>query len=201
MSHAVVIDFAPPEPAATPAHRRIRLVSRGLAWLFTGLLALWGLLCAFLLVAFVIPSIGRHVGIGPTGVLLTSAPRLPPRFVAFSELPLLQRLAHIPVGLINFVPPIVIFFGLRRLFGLYAQGQVFSRDNARCIQWIGAALVAKAVAPGLGVLFLTGLHLVIDHNWMHASSLQELVLGAVVYVIALVMQVGHEIEEERGQFV
>ena len=49
--------------------------------------------------------------------------------------------------------------------------------------------------------YLSALHLVIDRQWMHASSVQELVLGAVVYVIALVMQVGHEIEQERGQFV
>jgi hypothetical protein len=191
MSQTVVIDFVAPEPEPTPAHRRIRQVSRGLSWLFTGLLVLWGLFCALLLVAFLIPFVGRYVGIGPTGMLLTTLPHLPPRFVSFADLPLLQRLAHVPVGLINFMPPLAIFFGLRQLFGLYARGVVFSRDNARCIQWIGVALVAHAVAPGLGVAFLTAIHI----------SPEELVLGAVVYVIALVMQVGHEIEEERGQFV
>lgn len=201
MSEAVILEFAAPEPEPTPAHRRIRLVSRGLAWVFSGLLILWGLFCAVLFVAFLIPAAGRHVAIGPTGMLLTTAPRLPPGYVSFADLPPLQRLAHIPVGLINFIPPLMIFFFTRRLFGLYAQGQVFSRQNARCIQWIGVALVANAIAPGLGVLFLTRLHLVIDHNWMHASSLQELILGGVVYVIAQVMQVGREIEEERSQII
>ena len=33
------------------------------------------------------------------------------------------------------------------------------------------------------------------------ASLQELVLGAVVLVIALVMQAGREIEEDREGFV
>ena len=201
MSEAVILDFAAPEPEPTPAHRRIRLASRGLAWLFTGLLALWSLFCAFLTAAFLVPPVGRFVGIGPSGMLLTALPHLPPPYVPVSGLPLLQRLAHVPVGLINFAPPLAIFWALRRLFGLYARGVVFSAENACCIQWIGAALAANAVAPFLGVQFLRALHLVIDRQWLHASSLQELVLGAVVYVIALVMQVGREIEEERGQFV
>jgi hypothetical protein len=32
-------------------------------------------------------------------------------------------------------------------------------------------------------------------------SLQELVLGAIVFLIALVMQAGHEIEQDRQGFV
>lgn len=201
MSQAVVFDFATPEPEPTPAHRRIRQVSRGLAWLFTGLLVVSSLFFVFLGTAFLLPVAGTHLGIGPTGLLLTTAGHLRPPYMSVASLPLIQRLAHLPVGLINFGPVIVLLFNLRRLFGLYAEGVVFGAGNARCIRWIGIALIANALAPGLGVLFLTSLRLVIDHQWMHASSLQELVLGAVVYVIALVMQVGHEIEEERGQFV
>ena len=200
MSHAVIVDFAGPEPEPTPVHRRIRLTSRALAWLFTGLMVLWGLFCLLLTAALLLPAVGRYVGIGPAGMLL-SFPRLPPPFVPLSSLPVIQRLAHVPPGLINFMPPLAIFWSLRRLFGLYARGVVFSRDNARCIQWIGVALVVKAVAPGLAVLFLTSLHMAIDHQWAHASSLQELILGGVVYVIAQVMQVGHEIEEDRSQFI
>ena len=41
----------------------------------------------------------------------------------------------------------------------------------------------------------------IDKAWAHMAAIQELVLGAVVFVIALVMQAGHEIEEDREGFV
>jgi len=41
----------------------------------------------------------------------------------------------------------------------------------------------------------------IDRNWAHMVSLQELVLGGVVFVVAGVMQVGREIEEDREGFV
>ncbi len=201
MSEAVILDFAALEPEPTLAHRRIRIVSRGLAWLFTGLLALAALFVALMAAAFLTPLVGRYVGIGPTGMLLASLPRMPPHYLAIADMPLTQRLAHMPVGLINFGPILVLFFSLRRLFGLYAEGVVFAAENARCIRWVGIALIANAVAPGLGVLFLTSLNLVIDHQWLHASSVQELVLGAVVYVIAQVMQVGHEIEEERSQII
>jgi hypothetical protein len=200
MSEAVVLDFAAPEPEPTPAHCRIRQVSRGLAWLFTGLVVLWSLFLTLLLAAFVTP-VGRYVGIGPTGMILTTAPHMPPHYLPFSDMPVLQKLAHVPVGLINFIPVLVLFLSLRRLFGLYAQGEVFGAENARCIRWIGISLVANAIAPGLGVLFLTSLNLVIDHQWVHASSLQELILGAIVYVIAQVMQVGRELEEEKEQIV
>jgi hypothetical protein len=37
--------------------------------------------------------------------------------------------------------------------------------------------------------------------WMHGSSIEQLILGAVVFVIAQVMQLGRELEEERSQFV
>lgn len=203
MSEAVVIDFAieAPEPEATPAHRRIRQLSGGLVWLFTALLVAAGLFYALLAAAFFVPAIGTHVGIGPTGMLLTSLPRPPAPYAAVSSLPLVQRLAHIPVGLIDFSPSLVVFFNLRRLFGLYARGVVFAAENARCIRWVGIALMANAVTPALGVGFLTSLHFVVDHQWLHASLVQELVLGAVVCVIALVMQVGHELEQEKGQIV
>ena len=134
-------------------------------------------------------------------MLLSGLPRMPAPYVPVSSLPLLQRLAHLPVGLIDFTPILAIFLGLRRLFGLYARGVVFGAENARCLRWIGVALIANAAAPGVGVLFLASLRLVVDRNWLHGSSVQELVLGAIVYVIALVMQVGRELEEERSQFV
>jgi hypothetical protein len=201
MSTVVALDFSTHEPAPHPAYRRIRLASRALEWLFTGLLALDGLFAALMLAAFLVPFTGQHLGIGPKGMLISGGGQLGAPYAPVSGLPLLQRLAHIPVGLINFVPPLVIFWSLRRLFALYGRGVVFAPDNARCIRWIGAALAANAVAPFLGVQFLTALHLVIDRQWMHAYSLQELILGGVVYVIAMVMQVGHEIEEDRSQFV
>jgi hypothetical protein len=207
MSQAVVIDFAtePPQPA-TPL-RRMRLVSRGLEILFLVLAVATALLAGALIFDFIIPYAGDHVAMGPAGGLVRWAPRLthpiplPPHYIAVSDLPVVQRLAHVPVGLLHAVPIVLLFWSLRRLFGLYAKGVVFAPDNARSLKHVGAALIVIAIAPWLGHTVLDSLHLAIDKAWMHGSSLQELVLGVIVYVIAQVMQLGRELEEERSQFV
>ncbi len=189
---------------ATPgrSHWRLRWTSRALAALFTLLLAADALITGAMLLAFAIPFAGQHLGLGARGgwISLGDGP-LPHGYLAVSGLPLAQRLAHIPVGLLHAAPVLLIFWSLRQLFALYGQGLVFGQHNARHLKRIGACLVIHAAAPLAGVLFLRAIHMVIDQTWMHGYSLQELVLGGIVYVIAQVMQVGREIEEERSQFV
>ena len=190
---------AGPSPAEA-SYRNIRLASRGLAILFTIALAGYAVFVGALALAFVIPYAGNVVAIGPVGMLI-GASRLPAGYVAVGGLPLVQRLAHVLAGFVVFTPGLLIFWNLRQLFGLYGRSVVFGRENATHIKWIGAALAADAAAPFIVHTFLTATGLAIDHNWLHVYSFQELVLGAIVYVIAQVMEVGREIEEERGQFV
>jgi hypothetical protein len=215
MSQAVVVDFAAEEPPSFSSHpaalRRMRLVSRGLEWLFLALAAGTALVAGLLILAFIVPFMGDHFAMGPTGGLLRLGvpwgqplhphPPLPPHYIAVSDIPLVQRLAHVPVGLLHAAPMVILFWSLRRLFNLYARGVVFASDNARALKHVGAALIVIAIAPWLGHTFLSSLHLAIDNAWLHGSSLQELILGAIVLVIAQVMQLGRELEEERSQFV
>jgi hypothetical protein len=212
MSHAAVIDFAveEPQPDEPPALRRMRLVSRVLEILFLVLAIGFGLVAGAMILDFIIPYAGDGISLGPKGgavrVFLPWAhvprhPPLPAGYLSPEAMPVIQRLAQVPVGLLNAVPIFLLFWSLRRLFGLYAKGVVFAQDNARSLKHVGAALIVMAVAPWLGHTVLSSLHLAIDQAWMHASSLQELVLGAMVYVIAQVMQVGRELEDEQRQIV
>jgi hypothetical protein len=201
MANVLGLDLAAPEAAPTRAFRRIRWASKLLATLFTGFFAADGLIVGAMLLAFVVPFTGQHLGLGPKGGLISFDGRLPPTYLAIDSLPLTQRLAHIPVGVLHAAPVLMIFWSLRQLFTLYGRGVVFARENAIHIKWIGACLGIHAAAPLAGVLFLRATGLVIDQAWMHGYSLQELILGGIVYVIAQVMQVGREIEEERSQFV
>jgi hypothetical protein len=205
MSQAVVIDFAIEEPHPSAALRRMRLVSRGLEILFLILAVGLGLVATAVIFDFVVPYAPKLISLGPSGGLLTIGPPqahpLPAHYVAVGDLPVVQRLAHVPVGLLHAVPMFLLFWNLRRLFGLYAKGVVFAPDNARSLKHVGAALIVIALAPWLGHTFLNSLHLAIDQAWMHGSSIQELILGAIVYVIAQVMQLGRELEDEQRQFV
>ena len=202
MSEAVVIDFAAKEPRPPATLRRMRLVSRCLEILFLALAIGFSLVGTAVILDFIVPYAPDILAACPFGGLISIGPHVfPASCVAVGAMPLMQRLVHAACGMLLLVPMVLLFWNLRRLFGLYARGVVFAPDNARSLKHVGAALIVIALAPWLGHAFLSSLHLAIDQAWAHGSSLQELVLGAIVFVIAQVMQLGRELEEERSQFV
>jgi hypothetical protein len=183
----------------TALYRRIRLGSRALAVLFTSLASAFVLAMAAAVVLLVYPN--DMVRIGPSGTYLCFGGPGPVHTVAMGTLPLAHRLAFLPIALVRLVPSVAILWGLRRLFGLYARGLVYAAENARQIRFIGLWLSVDALVPFTEHLIQRGLGIEIDANWFHVVSLQELVLGALVFVIAEVMRVGHEIEQERSEFI
>ena len=197
---ADVVDLPMPQraPAATPSYRRSRAASRSVEVLFT--ILFWAFVAlAAASVAIVLFYQGSNIVLGPSGGFISTQPitDVPP----FSSWPLGQKLAYALVAVIRTAPAIMLFWLLRSLFRLYGQGQVFGRRNAALIMGMGACLAIDAVAPFACHVVLSATGYEIDRVWMHMSSIQELVLGAVVFVIALVMQAGREIEEDREGFV
>jgi len=196
---ASIVDIAPPRPAPTPSFRKIRAASRGFEILFTVLFAFFVLLAVASLWILLFYQ-GDHILIGPHGGLLTTAPP-PPDFFPFRHWRLNQKLAYVPDVIIRALPSIFLFWNLRALFRLYGQGLVFTARNARLIQGMGLCLIADAVLPFLCHVVLSATGYEIDKMWAHLAAIQELVLGATVLLIALVMQAGHEIEEDREGFI
>lgn len=183
--------------AETAAQRRVRLGSRGLVWLFTGLLVL----STAILVAALLTMLfykGELVRIGPDNCYIGKGP---PNSVAFGSLPLPHRLIYCLVGIVRATPIIMLFWSLRSLFRLYARGRVFARENGQTFSRIGGWLCAYALSPFVCHLFLSATGYEIDKNWAHMASVQAFVLGLLVLVIGQVMQVGREIEEDREAFV
>lgn len=196
---ASIIDLAPPPAAVTPTHRSIRRASRGVELLFAALfVAFIGLAVLSLWILWFYQ--GDMIVIGPRGGLITTAPP-PPDFIPFRDWPLVEKLAYTPDVIIRAAPTIVLFWCVRSLFRAYGRGEVFTARNAGLIKTMGVCLVVDAAAPFLCHLALSAAGLEIDKMWAHMAAIQELVLGAVVFVIALVMQAGHEIEEDREGFV
>lgn len=181
----------------TPAQRRVRLGSRGLVWLFTGLLALSSAILITALITMVFYK-GELVRIGPDNCYIGEGP---PNSVAFGSLPLPHRLVYCLVGIVRATPIIMLFWSLRSLFGLYARGKVFSPENGQCFSRIGGWLCAYALSPFVCHLALSATGYEIDKNWAHMASVQAFVLGLLVLVIGQVMRVGREIEEDREAFV
>ena len=196
---ASVVDIAPPRPAPMPSFRKLRAASRGLELLFAGLFAAFIALAVFSLWVLFLYR-GTMIAIGPRGGILTTAP-LPPDFVPFYTWRLDQRFVYAVDVLVRAAPTLYLFWCLRSLFRLYGQGQVFTARTARLIQAMGLCLIADAALPFLCHLVLSATGYEIDKMWAHMAAVQELVLGATVLVIALVMQAGREIEEDREGFV
>jgi hypothetical protein len=196
---AAIVDISPPAPASTPSFRRIRAASRGFEILFAVLFAALIALAAFSLWVIYFYK-GTMLAVGPRGGIFTTGV-LPSDFVPFFTWRLDQRLAYTVVVVVRAVPTIYLFWCLRSLFRLYGRGEVFTSRTASLIQAMGACLVADAAMPFLCHLVLSATGYEIDKAWAHMAAVQELVLGAVVFVIALVMQAGREIEEDREGFV
>jgi hypothetical protein len=196
---ASVVDIAPARPAPMPSFRKIRVASRGFELLFAGLFAAFIALAMFSLWVLFFYK-GTMIAIGPRGGILTTAP-LPPDFVPFYTWRLDQRFVYAVDVLVRAAPTLYLFWCLRSLFRLYGQGQVFTRRTARLIQAMGLCLIADALLPFHCHLVLSATGYEIDKMWAHMAAVQELVLGATVLVIALVMQAGREIEEDREGFV
>jgi hypothetical protein len=194
---STVIQLSPPPAEVSPTHRRIRLFSRGLSWLFTALLVILAA-AATVIIAGIVLYPGDDLRIGSNAVWLGEGS---PDSVPFHSLSLSHRLAYALVGVVRTAPTLMIFWHMRALFGLYAGGTVFAPQNAHHLGRAGAWLCAYALAPLICHLFLQAAGYEIDKAWMHLSSVQALVLGLLVFVIAQVMQAGREIEEDREGFV
>jgi hypothetical protein len=199
MAHVVQIDAPGADAGESRAVRLLRHWSRVFVAVFGICLAVSFTLGLVAVLAILFYR-GDHLQIGPASAWIGTPPS-PAGFVPFAGLPLAQKLAYALVAAVRAAPSVLLFRSLRGLFLLYERGQVFGRDNAAHIRWAGVWLIADALAPFACHLFLSLTGLEIDRGWAHVLSLQELVLGGVVLVIAQVMQLGREIEEERGQFV
>lgn len=192
---------SPSSAKSSPANvRRIRLLSRVLAILFTGLLGLTILAHTTILsVGLFLPD---HIYTGPAGaeLVLSSADKATIGMVALSTQPLITRLAGAVDLVLAAIPIMLILWHLRALFLLYAAGTVFSRENAAHLKHIGIWLIAFLPLKFLANMIFQAAG-GLDTKWLHASGVYAVILGAIVLVIAQVMEVGREIEQERSEFV
>jgi hypothetical protein len=125
----------------------------------------------------------------------------------------LQSLAEIPLdtlsvqqrlviaGLVGLCAPCTVFalFHLRGLFVLYSRGVVFAENNIRHIKSFGMWMVVAALAINVaGRLFVWTTHAAIFGT---SNAALMVVLGAMIYVIAYVMELGREADLERKDFL
>lgn len=200
---ALLLDFPPPLQAAEPPlPARIRRLSQTLEWLFTGLFVLGAAILAIAVVAVIFYA-GDRLQVRPGGMQIyieAAVPPPPPGWSTVGVIPLTRKLALATSATLMLVPALAILWQLRRLFRLYGAGIVLEAENARVIGLIAGWLIAYAVAPTLGH-FLVEAAGFDDEGWLRLDSLQALMLGLVLFVIARVMRWGAEVADDASRFV
>lgn len=108
----------------------------------------------------------------------------------------------------SMIPTAVFMFALwqlRRLFGLYMAGSIFTPDNVECYRRLGLAAVlwvpANILSGSLGSVLLTysqgegNRQLSVG---ISSAELESLFIGLVVLLISWVMDEGRKMEEEQA---
>ena len=198
----VLIDFPAAAPAPEETTRLIRKLSRPLVWLLTVLLVLT-VTVLLVMAAAVLFYDGPRLLVRPGGLqilLMAVPPPIPQGWFSLGQAPLLQRLALVTSGGLMMGPALAILWTLRRLFVLYGEGRVLEARNARLLKIMSIWLIAYAVAPTAGhyLVASTGFD---DQGWLRMDSVQALVLGLVLFVIARVMQLAAEAHDDASRFV
>lgn len=188
------------EAPESPALTRIRRLSAPFEITFFGLAALVG----FVYVATIGVALfytGEHFRLtaeGPT--LYVGQDTFAPGSIKISDARLSSRL-------IGLVPLTIIqgalagaFYCLHRLFGAYRRGVVFAEQPIRWMRRAGALLIAFAVAPGLLQPLVRAAGLM-DRAWLHGHTIAALLIGAALFVLANVISLGREIENETQGYV
>ena len=203
MSNVVAIEpiLAPPIPSRP--YRKMRPLSRALSVLFTIFLVLAALfpLATIVVLAFFSSYVqmnadGANIGVGPHGAF----PHAVPGMVRLSDQPAITHLAGAAAIILSNLPIAMIFWHLRGLFALYADGIVFARENAIHLKRVGVWLIAYPFAKFASNMIFRAAGGV-DHAWFRMELVDSFVLGLIVFVIAQVMEFGGQIEEEKDSFI
>jgi hypothetical protein len=189
------------EPRAPPSlPTRVRLFSRVASLGFLTSAVLFAALVGSVITAMFLVS-GGMVGLGPQGGWLDTAGHMPRGYTALGDLPFREKLAYLLIAVVREGPKLAILFNQAALFRLYSEGEVFQPANAQRLRNTGVWLLVDGVAPLLCHLGLVATGLEIDRRWAHLGSVQEAVVGLLLFVIAAVMTLGREIEDDARGFV
>ena len=95
-------------------------------------------------------------------------------------------------------------FHLIKLFGLYADGKIFTHDNVHEIRQIGITVLLFPALWVLGLLvptFIPGEGLTTTITTDGTDPFTEIIVGTIVLVVSWIMDVGRELREEQDLVV
>lgn len=199
MTH--VSEASPP----SPAFRRIRVLSRPIFVLVSIALGILLLVRVPQIFAILFMSGGGDwqawISSSQTGLglAISRESTAPGSGVALASLGTGQRINLALLTAAGAACGALMLFHLRQLFDLYARGIVFARASARHLKRFALWLAASAIAINIsGRLFETITGTAPERI---ANAAMAVVLAAMIYVIASVLELAVEADEERKEFI
>lgn len=135
-----------------------------------------------------------------------------PQVFPFGPLPDPMPTASLVAGFaISMLPAGVTLFALARLrllFGLYAEGTIFGAENSRCLRHFALAVIGQALLQPVATALLS-----VALTWSNppgqrmltlefgSTQLGVIFVGAVLLVIAGIMELGRDLAEDQAQIV
>lgn len=123
-------------------------------------------------------------------------------------LPPLTRLLAFAVGMLQGTIALFAVWRLRQLFGLYADGRIFTAGTARCLRHFAAAVIAFAIAKPITSALLS---VVLTMNnppgqrqlaiSFGSSELTTLFIGGIFLIIAWIMDEAQALADDQAQIV
>ncbi|WP_244537121.1 hypothetical protein [Methylobacterium pseudosasicola] len=199
MPNVVPLPAAPAEPSDA-SHPALRRYGYNLAWLLTIALGLTVLFSIAVLACGVLAG-DAWLWLAPGAAFLGPPPADTPGLVPFDALPRATRWAYAATFILDTLPVILILAEARACARAFGAGIAFGTAAPIRMRRIALGLAAYAVAPvlGHGLVLLAGHG--VDLAWLHASSLQALVLAACLAVLAEVARIGHALARDLDGFV
>ncbi|MCJ2060814.1 hypothetical protein MKL09_30380 [Methylobacterium sp. J-048] len=189
----------PTEPADAP-HPALRRQGRCLTWLLTVALGLTVLFAGAVLACGLLAG-DAWLWLAPGAAFLGPPPPDMPGLVPFGALPRATRWAYAATFVLDTLPVILILAEARACARDFGIGIAFGATAPARMRRIALGLAAYALAPALGhgLVLLAGHG--VDLAWLHASSLQAVVLAACCAALAEVARIGHAIARDLDGFV
>ena len=200
---AISLD-ASPQSGPPENLQRIRRISRPLTILLSFALAL---MITFTLIQVGVLVLFDSLGAPAAYASFQTAPALaigamdspPANAVAIAGLSAYQRLSVAALMLLCSACGAVMLLQLRGLFSLYARGVIFAPESVKRMKGFGLWLVVTGIAANIsGRIFTAVVHVPTDGI---ANAALSVIYGAMIFVIAYVLELAREADLERKEFI
>jgi hypothetical protein len=137
---------------------------------------------------------------------------IPFGYTAFSRLPVAVDFSALPLGIklaacsVQMIPTLIVtlsFYYLVQLFNLYKTNVIFEKRNIVLIRKIGYTLIAYTIASLIAQPLLSLILTINAAAGQHvlavgigSDEISNLIIGAIVILISIIMAKGHKLQEE-----